>query len=75
MYENGLYVEKSLIQSYALYSLSSKILKNSSDSKSTLTEADIVDSLNTLKAQMMPEQIQAGEREIANVIHEYGVTF
>jgi TPR repeat protein len=74
MSEKGLYVEKNYITSYALYTLSQKILKKSPLQSSFLTEEDIIDSLNTLKTKMTPEEIQAGELEVANVMREYGVT-
>ena len=74
MYENGFYIKKSTIKAYALYTASLRLLQKTKDSETILTETDILDSLNTLKAQMTPDQIQAGEREIANVMQEYGVT-
>jgi hypothetical protein len=73
MKEHGAYVDKNLIEAYSFYSLSLRLL-NKSSSDQSLTEAEILDSINTLKSKMTPEQIQAGEREIANVMREYGVT-
>ena len=73
MTEYGAYIDKNVIKAYSFYKLSLTLL-NKNPSDQSLAEADILDSLNTLKRKMTPEQIQAGEREIANVMREYGVT-
>lgn len=75
MYENGLYVKKNIPKSYAFYTSSLKLFEKCKDPESIMSREDILDSLNTLRTKMTQDQILAGEREITNVMREYGVTF
>ena len=73
MYENGAYIQKSLVKAYAYYHVSIQILQAIPDETAALTESTFLDSITTLKAQMTPSEIAAGEAEIPKVIQEYGI--
>ena len=73
MYQNGAHLEKSLTKGYALYSIARSIIQAAPEKTSSVTEPDILDSITTLKAQMTPSEIAAGEAEIPKVMQEYGI--
>ena len=52
-----------------------RIIQKKPDETSSITEADILDSITTLKAQMTAAEIAAGEAEIPKVMQEYGIAF
>ncbi len=73
MYENGLFLGKNPVQAYAYYQVTLLLLNQKPTNSSTLNTHDVTDSITTLKAQMTPSEIAAGEAEIPKVMQKYGI--